>query len=270
MAEHRVYLASCGLFLAAGDGISDAECVGRTPGTLALARPRVDVLAGSALVRRRHAVAKRGVANPSALWRESVDLAPTHYRPRLLLGEALQDEGRRAEAAGGIQTAIQLRPSEPDRLREARASARLGRANRPPRGSSSTRRCTSLQGMRPAQESIAVLDRLRRHTGQPWPSPLTPPHAAAGARPGALRSGLIWTLVRTDFKARYHGTFGGFVWALLKPPSMFLVLMGVFSFLFASNPDVQAESDRRPVLVGFLRRGDEERPDLAGGERVIC
>jgi lipopolysaccharide transport system permease protein len=52
----------------------------------------------------------------------------------------------------------------------------------------------------------------------------------------AVRPGLIWTLVRTDFKARYHGTVGGFVWALLKPLSMFVVLMGVFSFLFASNP----------------------------------
>ncbi|HYM22840.1 MAG TPA: ABC transporter permease [Vicinamibacterales bacterium] len=51
-----------------------------------------------------------------------------------------------------------------------------------------------------------------------------------------MKPGLIWTLVRTDFKARYHGTMGGFVWALLKPMSMFVVLMGVFSFLFASNP----------------------------------
>src|SRR5438270_13757506 len=65
---------------------------------------------------------------------------------------------------------------------------------------------------------------------------------ADGVRPvGAPRAafpyaGLIWTLVRTDFKARYHGTMGGFVWALLKPMSMFIVLMGVFSFLFASNP----------------------------------
>ena len=49
-------------------------------------------------------------------------------------------------------------------------------------------------------------------------------------------AGLVWTLVRTDFKARYHGTLGGFVWALLKPVCMFIVLMGVFSFLFASNP----------------------------------
>ena len=51
-----------------------------------------------------------------------------------------------------------------------------------------------------------------------------------------MKAGLIWTLVRTDFKARYHGTLGGFVWALLKPMSMFIVLMGVFSFLFAGNP----------------------------------
>src|SRR5438552_13335410 len=56
------------------------------------------------------------------------------------------------------------------------------------------------------------------------------------SRTTIARAGLVWTLVRTDFKARYHGTIGGFVWALLKPMSMFVVLMGVFSFLFASNP----------------------------------
>jgi homopolymeric O-antigen transport system permease protein len=44
--------------------------------------------------------------------------------------------------------------------------------------------------------------------------------------------GLIWTLIRTDFKTRYHGTLSGFAWALLKPVTMFIVLMGVFSFLF--------------------------------------
>ena len=44
--------------------------------------------------------------------------------------------------------------------------------------------------------------------------------------------GLAWTLIRTDFKTRFHGTLSGFVWALLKPAAMFLVLMSVFSFLF--------------------------------------
>jgi lipopolysaccharide transport system permease protein len=60
--------------------------------------------------------------------------------------------------------------------------------------------------------------------------------ALRAPRTPRLPLGLVWTLVRTDFKARYHGTLGGFVWALLKPVTMFVVLMAVFSFLFASNP----------------------------------
>jgi Flp pilus assembly protein TadD len=52
-------------------------------------------------------------ADPVTLWRESVDLAPRHYRPRLLLGEALQDVGRRKEAVEQYQAVIQLRPGEP-------------------------------------------------------------------------------------------------------------------------------------------------------------
>jgi lipopolysaccharide transport system permease protein len=47
--------------------------------------------------------------------------------------------------------------------------------------------------------------------------------------------GLLWTLVRTDFKIRYHGTVMGFFWALMKPAAMFLVLMAVFSLIFASD-----------------------------------
>lgn len=58
---------------------------------------------------------------------------------------------------------------------------------------------------------------------------------SSGPRAAPL-AGLVWTLVRTDFKARYHGTIGGYLWALLKPVSMFLVLYAVFSFVFASDP----------------------------------
>ena len=65
-----------------------------------------------------------------------------------------------------------------------------------------------------------------------------PPRADAGhASAVRARAGLVWTLIRTDFKVRYHGTAGGFVWALLKPLTMFVLLMAVFSFLFASDPD---------------------------------
>ena len=62
-----------------------------------------------------------------------------------------------------------------------------------------------------------------------------------------MNTGLIWTLVRTDFKARYHGTLGGFVWALLKPMSMFVVLMSVFSFLFAAEPRYKLD-----LIVGLF------------------
>src|SRR4030095_14807252 len=51
------------------------------------------------------------------------------------------------------------------------------------------------------------------------------------------RACLVWTLIRTDFKVRYYGTVGGFVWARLKPLTMFVLLMAVFSFLFASEPN---------------------------------
>lgn len=59
--------------------------------------------------------------------------------------------------------------------------------------------------------------------------------------------GLVWTLIRTDFKARYHGTLGGFVWALLKPLAMFLVLLGVFSFIFRSDPNYKVN-----LLLGLF------------------
>jgi len=52
---------------------------------------------------------------------------------------------------------------------------------------------------------------------------------------GAYLPGLIWTLIRTDFKTRYHGTLGGYLWALVKPLTMFAVLYSVFSILFAMD-----------------------------------
>jgi lipopolysaccharide transport system permease protein len=59
--------------------------------------------------------------------------------------------------------------------------------------------------------------------------------------------GLAWTLVRTDFKSRYHGSFGGFVWALLKPLAMFLVLVAVFSFVFQTEPQY-----RLKLVIGIF------------------
>src|SRR6476620_1448521 len=60
-------------------------------------------------------------------------------------------------------------------------------------------------------------------------------------------AGLVWTLIRTDFKTRYHGTIGGFVWALLKPLTMFLVLLAVFSYVFANDPQYKLD-----LIIGLF------------------
>ena len=60
-------------------------------------------------------------------------------------------------------------------------------------------------------------------------------------------SSLIWTLIRTDFKVRYHGTAAGFLWALLKPLAMVVVLIGVFSFVFGQQKDYGSN-----VIIGIL------------------
>jgi lipopolysaccharide transport system permease protein len=87
-------------------------------------------------------------------------------------------------------------------------------------------------------------------------SPAAPGVDAIGGREAAsLRAGLIWTLVRTDFKVRYHGTVGGFVWALLKPLTMFVLLMGVFSFLFASDPNYKLNLIIGLFLWDFFAEG---------------
>src|SRR5438105_2514365 len=73
------------------------------------------------------------------------------------------------------------------------------------------------------------------------------PSAVQLARARLDIPGLLWTLVRTDFKVRYHGTVLGFLWALLKPVAMVAVLNFVFSFIFASQRDYKLR-----LLVGLF------------------
>lgn len=77
------------------------------------------------------------------------------------------------------------------------------------------------------------------------PQALSLADAPAAARPAL--AGLIWTLVRTDFKARYHGTISGFVWALLKPLTMFVVLTSVFSLIFPDD-----ETYKLDLIIGLF------------------
>jgi lipopolysaccharide transport system permease protein len=59
--------------------------------------------------------------------------------------------------------------------------------------------------------------------------------------------GLVWTLIRTDFKTRYQPTIGGFLWALAKPFAMFVVLVSVFSFIFSRDPQY-----RLNLIIGLF------------------
>ena len=59
-------------------------------------------------------------------------------------------------------------------------------------------------------------------------------------------------MVRTDFKARYHHTLGGYLWALAKPVSMFVVLYAVFSFIFGADPDYAGKLVIGLFLWGFF------------------
>jgi hypothetical protein len=113
LAEHRVYLASCGLFLAIGAGIGTWLGAARYTRRLRLA---VSVGFGVVLAAFSAQTVVRNALwhDPVALWQEAVERAPTHYRPRLLLGEALQDAGRKTEALDQFRTAVRLRPSVPD------------------------------------------------------------------------------------------------------------------------------------------------------------
>lgn len=58
---------------------------------------------------------------------------------------------------------------------------------------------------------------------------------------------LIWTLAKTDFKLRYHGSFLGYIWVLLKPLCVFAVLNFVFSTMFGASGTYSLE-----LLVGLM------------------
>lgn len=127
MAEHRVYVAACGLFLTGGalvawflarvaDSGARAQMLARAGLAVALV-----ALCGHTLVRNHI------WGDPVALWTEAVNGAPRHWRAWLLLGEAFHHAGRGEEAIGAYTNALTLRPAELGGYeRLARYQAELG------------------------------------------------------------------------------------------------------------------------------------------------
>lgn len=60
---------------------------------------------------------------------------------------------------------------------------------------------------------------------------------------------LFWMLTRTEFRLRDQGTIGGFLWTLLHPLFIFLILYGVFTRSMASWVDHYAAY----LLIGIVQ-----------------
>ena len=103
--------------------------------------------------------------------------------------------------------------------------------------------------------------------GPPAPEAMAAPLASSGTRreatAGALGlhrrranvAALAWTLARTDVKVRYHGTWAGFLWALLKPVAILGVLMTVFSLMFTATPDYKLRLVLGLILWDYFAEG---------------
>ncbi len=108
MAEHRLYLASCGFFLAV------VGMAGR-PGGGRGARVPAGVLAAVLLALAAATVARNRVwADPVALWSDAVEKSPRSWRARFGLGDALRARGDCQAAVAAYAEAIRLRPADLD------------------------------------------------------------------------------------------------------------------------------------------------------------
>ena len=112
MAEHRVYTASIGLFLAVG------AAGGWLHGRFAQRRPALLMPLGVVfslwlvLMGGRTVLRNQVWSDPVGLWTEALDAAPDHWLPHLLLGEALQGANRCDEAVPHLRTSLRLHPVE--------------------------------------------------------------------------------------------------------------------------------------------------------------
>lgn len=112
MAEHRVYLASIGLFLMAGVAVArvDAWLDRRT--VVARWAWRGGLVVMLVLLGARTVVRNATWSDPVLLWTEASVGAPDHWLPYIPLGESLHAAGRHNEAIGAFATAARLRPEE--------------------------------------------------------------------------------------------------------------------------------------------------------------
>ncbi|HEX5214831.1 MAG TPA: tetratricopeptide repeat protein [Vicinamibacterales bacterium] len=113
MAEHRVYLASVGLFFAIGEGIG--WLVVRFARARAVTRwlLRLAIVLGVLTLCARTLLRNEIWASRESVWSEAVEQAPTHWLPHLVLGEAHHAAGNHDAAIASFLQSINLRPEQP-------------------------------------------------------------------------------------------------------------------------------------------------------------
>ncbi len=111
MAEHRVYVASCGLFLLAGMGFALLVAAAPGPGVRALCFAALAAVLAALLAAT--VLRNRVWADPGALWRDAAKKAPLTWAPFYALGDALREQGDCAAAIPAYRRAMELLPQEP-------------------------------------------------------------------------------------------------------------------------------------------------------------
>jgi Flp pilus assembly protein TadD len=112
MAEHRIYLASCGAFIVAGalaDRLWALMAAGQRATRVVLVAGFIAVLVtlgGRTLLRNAL------FGHPVLVWLDAAELAPNDWLPHRLLGEELHRAGDHAQAIGAFTRAIELAPGE--------------------------------------------------------------------------------------------------------------------------------------------------------------
>ena len=114
MAEHRVYLASAGIFIAISGAIADALALRRTAsrgvpiGYAALAGILIAALFALTVIRNQV------WSDPVTLWAEATVHAEGMWEPHYALADALRERGNCAAAAAEYRTVVELSPSNRD------------------------------------------------------------------------------------------------------------------------------------------------------------
>jgi tetratricopeptide (TPR) repeat protein len=114
MAEHRLYLAAAGAFLAAAAAVGQLTTWARRRDYLVSLLVRRAVLAGVLTVLAAATVARNQVwVDPVRLWQDAAAKAPGVWLPPYALGDVLRLRGNCAAAVPEYREALRLAPDEP-------------------------------------------------------------------------------------------------------------------------------------------------------------